>query len=318
MPTSVELSIGSSGPAVMALQLELNSWLPTQKPPLKADGIFGPKTLARVKVFQSNNGLKPDGIVGPLTLSKLQGRGNDVPTRSSTYCCCGNTDAGVGLLASRIRQQFLTENTPGGGRSLVRAVVSFPSLPPLPTLPKFRHLTTSQEMLAKTVYGASLDFSSVFISDAVGLGGRPFTVSFLVGQVMNLGTFSPKRDDLIHELAHVWQAQHSDVDTRFMGNSIQGQASALAGNEAVALIDPTVKSHPDFPTNFPFSPYAYVRGKPFKGYGAEQIANQVEHGEPAIISHMASVSAGVVDPDNVAGLTAPAGIEDRRAPGVIY
>jgi hypothetical protein len=152
----------------------------------------------------------------------------------------------------------------------------------------------------------------------LGVGGRPFTVSLVAKEVMNLGTFSPSRNVLIHELAHVWQAQHSDDPTLFMRNSVQGQGSALVANEAVALLDPIVKSHPDFPTNFPFSPYAYLPKKPFSAYGAEQIANQVEHGEAAIISHMASVAAGVPDADNNAGLQAPAGVEDRRAPGVVF
>jgi peptidoglycan hydrolase-like protein with peptidoglycan-binding domain len=35
------------------------------------DGVFGPKTHARVVEFQRANGLKPDGLVGPNTLGKL-------------------------------------------------------------------------------------------------------------------------------------------------------------------------------------------------------------------------------------------------------
>ncbi len=37
----------------------------------KADGYFGPKTLAKVKEFQRKNGLNVDGIIGPKTLAKL-------------------------------------------------------------------------------------------------------------------------------------------------------------------------------------------------------------------------------------------------------
>jgi hypothetical protein len=38
---------------------------------LVVDGVFGPKTHARVVEFQKANGLKPDGLVGPITLGKL-------------------------------------------------------------------------------------------------------------------------------------------------------------------------------------------------------------------------------------------------------
>jgi len=53
---------GDSGDIVRAIQEVLD---------LRPDGIFGPKTEAAVKQFQSNNGLTVDGIVGPKTLAKL-------------------------------------------------------------------------------------------------------------------------------------------------------------------------------------------------------------------------------------------------------
>ena len=37
----------------------------------RADGIYGPKTVAAVKAFQRHVGLKPDGIAGPRTLPRL-------------------------------------------------------------------------------------------------------------------------------------------------------------------------------------------------------------------------------------------------------
>ena len=37
----------------------------------RADGIFGPETLAAVKQFQTRAGLRADGIVGPRTLTAL-------------------------------------------------------------------------------------------------------------------------------------------------------------------------------------------------------------------------------------------------------
>ena len=48
-------------------QGQMDRWnsLLTEQPPLKVDGIFGPKTQARVIAFQKQAKLAPDGIVGP-------------------------------------------------------------------------------------------------------------------------------------------------------------------------------------------------------------------------------------------------------------
>jgi chitosanase len=37
----------------------------------KVDGIYGPLTEARIRQFQTQNGLRPDGIVGPATRAAL-------------------------------------------------------------------------------------------------------------------------------------------------------------------------------------------------------------------------------------------------------
>jgi hypothetical protein len=66
------LAVGSSGPQVLELQKDLNKVRIAQgKPPLTADGMFGPKTEAAVKEFQREQGLKPDGLVGPQTKAAL-------------------------------------------------------------------------------------------------------------------------------------------------------------------------------------------------------------------------------------------------------
>lgn len=54
------LSSGATGADVVDLQLRLNSSPPTQLALLSVDGIFGPKTRARVVEFQTNNGLAAD------------------------------------------------------------------------------------------------------------------------------------------------------------------------------------------------------------------------------------------------------------------
>jgi peptidoglycan hydrolase-like protein with peptidoglycan-binding domain len=63
MPSSVE---------VQRLQEMLNQIIPTP-PLLRVDGIFGPKTKARVVMFQKQAGLVPDGIIGLNTSRALVG-----------------------------------------------------------------------------------------------------------------------------------------------------------------------------------------------------------------------------------------------------
>jgi hypothetical protein len=73
-----QLSEGSTGPAVVTLQKKL---LAAGFNPGKADGIFGPKTLAAVVAFQRARGLDVDGIVGPHTWGALAGAPNPTPVR---------------------------------------------------------------------------------------------------------------------------------------------------------------------------------------------------------------------------------------------
>jgi hypothetical protein len=67
-PDSSTLRIGSSGGAVVALQTFLNT---NDNAGLTADGKFGRKTAAAVKVWQGQNDLNADGVVGPLTQAKM-------------------------------------------------------------------------------------------------------------------------------------------------------------------------------------------------------------------------------------------------------
>ncbi len=68
-PATPMLSRGSSGPAVRALQLDLNAL--GQQPHLDPDGAFGKNTDAAVRFFQQAHRLVPDGIVGPFTSNML-------------------------------------------------------------------------------------------------------------------------------------------------------------------------------------------------------------------------------------------------------
>lgn len=81
-----QVQIGSQGPQVSMLQDSLNRFQGLDPdsgdslPLLAIDGIFGPKTQARVKEFQDNNDLDADGIVGPLTRSLLQQKALQFPS----------------------------------------------------------------------------------------------------------------------------------------------------------------------------------------------------------------------------------------------
>jgi peptidoglycan hydrolase-like protein with peptidoglycan-binding domain len=65
------LTLGSVGEAVRRVQQALNL-APTKQPRLAEDAIFGPKTFARTREFQSDAGIKPDGWVGPQTYGELE------------------------------------------------------------------------------------------------------------------------------------------------------------------------------------------------------------------------------------------------------
>ena len=68
------LSQGATGSGVAIVQdllADLGSEFVRTFAQGRADGIFGPETLAAVKQFQTSAGLQVDGIVGPKTLAAL-------------------------------------------------------------------------------------------------------------------------------------------------------------------------------------------------------------------------------------------------------
>jgi hypothetical protein len=104
---------GSTGLEVKNLQRALNYHLPEELPALVVDGIFGPKTRARLITFQRAYNLKPDAIVGPKTQQALY---SFVVLRHflapRTHCC-----------DTRLRGNRLVGDSP---------------LPPMPPLPQLR------------------------------------------------------------------------------------------------------------------------------------------------------------------------------------
>ncbi len=303
-----KLSYLSEGVEVIVLQSRLNLKPPSALPPLATDGIFGPKTLARVKEFQKNNGLQVDGIVGPITWGKLLA-GRTAHDVAAVYCDnISSVHLGSAPLAASAMAASGAESA-GSGPGFVLAsfpVPSLPKLPSLPSAPKLRPLKGDPgEAICIAVYGSSIDTSTVFLSDKTGLSGRAFVLAVPVPlgkprQIMNVGP-SPSHDTMVHELAHAWQSQHASKPTQYMVNAVASQALAEAANVAAGVSS--------------FSAYGYRPGKPFSEYGAEQIAQQAENGEAPILSHMKSLAAWAVDADTDTGL-ATARIEDTSAPGV--
>jgi len=183
----------------------------------------------------------------------------------------------------------------------------------------FALLTPAQRTTANSVFGSSLDFRGVYLSDFIGVKNRSFTIAFVLPPIVSIalmlpqvyitscGTFNPSTPILIHELTHVWQSQHHQDPTQYLKNSLASQAQAKVQNVDAGSPDDL----------FPFSPYAYIPGKAFSAYAAEQIAKQIEKGVAPIVAHAASVAVGARDTDNEVGL-ATARSEDKRAAGVQF
>ena len=273
------------------------------------DGIFGRETDGAVRSFQRSHSLGADGIPGRNTMTHLDEVVRAMATAPEPRCgnCIVANRGRAGALEQTLKRMI--EEQIAQLPSVPRANFSAPVASVLGTgiqLPSgARLLNASQETTARSVYSSSLDFSRILISDALGIGGRGFTVALRVPilgffVVMNMGTFSPGRDLLIHELAHAWQSQHHITKTAFMVNSAASQGLA----EAVKKV-----------TGAAASAYAHIPGKSFGLYAAEQIAQQVEKGEGAIVSHVAARLPHVPDPFNIASLTVPR-YEIVGAPGV--
>lgn len=260
-------------------------------------------------------------------------RENDSGRDGDEVCCNGDpADAALTHMVSHHLAQVDAAERWSPGVLLLRDASSptaeTPGFASASFLSHFQPLSAAQRAVAAPVFGASIDFTSVLLSDFKGASGRAFTVVAGRFIVMNCGSFTPPDATLIHEFVHVWQAQHHSVATAYMANSLQSHALAVTENQALAAADPTLKRNPGFPSLFPRSPYACMTGRPFSEYGAEQIAKQVERNFLAsagsavalatdpVVAHIKAAVEGP-DPDNVTGLRM-ARTEDTRAAGVLF
>jgi len=297
---SPSMQHGETGNAVVRLQLALLSCgakLPTstKKQTAMPDGLFGQETAAGLREVQRANGLIQDGIAGRKTLAKLDALLPPPPPQPKEPCC-GNCTPGNRRTEGDVERMFAGANF----RGVTAAMVALPGGVTLPT--GLRFLTTAQVSTATSVFGFSLDFTRIILSNATGLAGRPFTVHIkLLGLdfvVINAGTFSPSRDLLIHELTHAWQSQHSINPKQFMVNSIESQGIA----EALSALGSDA------------SAYYFKPGRAFGLYGAEQIACQVEKGVASIVGVVKLFPPFIPQPLNELSLSVPHW--EVRGPGV--
>jgi hypothetical protein len=312
---------------------------------------YGPSTAAAVLAFKRKRGIinysyqtEPDNIVGKMTIAALDremlGKGNSYPQDEKRRC--GNGDPRNQALVMLIQLRLIADYQEAGRSEFALTAFASPGSGPhlggfgtvggsapsaggggtsltLPTSLK-PFIGSAHEAAVRSVFGFSVDYGRVFVTNMLGMSRRPFTVaatlpkSTVAFQVINAGP-TPSQNDMIHEMAHVWQSQHHLIPIAFMANCINSMAAALALNTVAAAIDPTVKSDPDFPTDYPNSAYAYRPGRGFSAYAGEQIAHQVDQGETAIISIIKAGVPGVTEAANMASLTFPR-TEDRRSPGI--
>jgi hypothetical protein len=131
-------------------------------------------------------------------------------------------------------------------------------------VPKIRTLLPDEIALAKSVFQNTLNYSMVRVTDTLGLGGKPWTTNSPPLYLLNVGGDYPnlaKDDDrrrlLIHELTHVWQAQHLVPIT--MNSAVHQTLSAIQNGGDVSAA------------------YAYTVGKSWGQYNIEQQASIVAH-----------------------------------------
>jgi hypothetical protein len=131
-------------------------------------------------------------------------------------------------------------------------------------VPKVRTLTPDEIGLAKSVFQNTLNYSMVRVTDTLGLGGRPWTTNSPPLYMLNVGPNYPNmtaNDDrkrlLIHELTHVWQAQHLVPIT--MNSAVHQALSAINNGGDVSAA------------------YSYTVGKSWGQYNIEQQASIVAH-----------------------------------------
>ena len=101
-----------------------------------------------------------------------------------------------------------------------------------------------------------------------------------------------------------------------MINAVASQLMATTANESAALFDSSIRSHPNFPSAYPFSAYAYKLGTAGNMLAAEHQAEANENADPTVRAFFASSGVRPISPTMIMGLSIPR-VTDRRTPGVV-
>ncbi len=255
-------------------------------------------------------------------------------TGAGNFTPCGNGDTANGALIAQLQHDLAATlaRVPAFARGLILTTpTAIPFLIGAGAAHAYRSFRDGLHLVdvahlpsrARDIFGSSIDFSRVWISNKTGAQGRAFTATVVIDfppgitkrvNVMNLGA-SYDEKTVVHELTHVWQSQHHYDPVQYMRNCLACQAWALQKNVDLSKMspDPAVVSHVNFPVDYPYSAYAYESDAklPFSHYGGEQIAQQVENGVEKIIKVVKTPTVNTVVPDNVDSLKNMASVANR-------
>jgi hypothetical protein len=250
-------SVGANGknvkPDVETVQTLLNK-VPYDRggpmPALKVDGLCWQKTTAAIERFQKIGcGFKwPDRLIQPDRRTWIELDKYDEPAAPPPSEGEPKCATSDGGLSAQLGP---------GGTTKSFFVGNYLPVP----------LDAFQRSVAKSVFGNSLDLDAILVVYRKPPKAKGLCV---VGPLLGQNTLllsSPVKELLIHELTHAWQSQHHSVPGKYMWNALESHKLADARGE---------------------SAYYYIPDKPFGDYAAEQIADQVENGEPPIVAHVRS------------------------------
>ncbi|MBN9669438.1 hypothetical protein [Roseibium aggregatum] len=173
---------------------------------------------------------------------------------------------------------------------------------------------------ARKVFGKSIDYARVLVSDQLGVGDRawcelayyePEVQTFgdrvkVPFNILNAGKRNKKTGELwdqyprqlLHELTHVWQSQHAFDPHAYFKNSMKNQSFAVILGFQEGNVDL-------------FSAYEFVPGKKLSEYNAEQVARGVgTHRDTTLINHIRSVQRNFSDAQNEKSLTVISVVKD--------